>query len=285
MLILKCRNKGSKNEVQSSYAKNSSSRYHTDNYRNTNKSDYRHYGGINERDSKQDSYDRRNDRKRDHRDDYRDNYRRDRYDSHRRQSDYSDRNYNKDRPYDRDSDNRKFRSKDENYDRGNNESSSKHKEYSRDKEYQQVKDYHKDNDRNQSHSHSIDYKAKEDNRTEALQKDDRRNYYSQSSNKKIQSSSSSDKQSSSNDDDMSISSHSSMSVEKKEVKNQTIRAKFGIEKNLLTVYSYLYDEGKKSKRRLTESIFKENNKEIKKEETTIANEAAELTDLYDNEKK
>lgn len=71
----------------------------------------------------------------------------------------------------------------------------------------------------------------------------------------------------------------------KVVKNETIRSKFGIERNLLTVYSFLYDEGRKSKKKVTESIFKEINKEIKKEEPTIANEAAELTDLYENEKK
>ena len=75
-----------------------------------------------------------------------------------------------------------------------------------------------------------------------------------------------------------------MSVEKKEVKNETIRSKFGIEKNLLTVYSYFYDEGKKGKRKFTEWIFKENAKEVNKDEPVIVNEATELTELFKNER-
>jgi hypothetical protein len=87
--------------------------------------------------------------------------------------------------------------------------------------------------------------------------------------------------------EMSGSSHSSMSIAADQTKPQyqpqvETNQKHGIEKNVLTVCSYFYEEGRKAKRKPTTKVFK-NNEEVSKSDPQIQDEINELSTLYTSE--
>lgn len=85
--------------------------------------------------------------------------------------------------------------------------------------------------------------------------------------------------------EMSGSSHSSMSITADQPKPQAIietNQKHGIEKNVLTVCSYFYDENRKAKRKPTSRVFK-NGEDVSQSDPQIQAEIRELSSLYSSE--
>lgn len=260
---------------------------------------FRHYRDINDEKGKRDSYERRHDRKRDHRDDYR--------------REHYDRDHKRDRHGDRRRDERHHddRHHDDKYKyRGDRD--RRRNDYDTSKNNRDHKPSHTPHSKS---SHTPHSKSSPTRVADLMQHSNPKNDY-----KSLQEKNHSDfpvheqkpvsrftntpnleakveKQETTHpvpresrtigEVEMSGSSHSSMSVlsaKPVEAPKTNSRQKFGIDKNLFSVYSYLYDEGKKKKHKPSTQIFK-SGQEVSKNDKDIVSEVTELTELYNTENK